>query len=617
MTDGSNSQSGSGFFVTANTIATNFHVIEDMTSGTVRVVGSSRVHNIIGVVAYDEEKDLAILQIATSIGKPLVLGGSQKPAVGEDIWAVGNPSGLEGTFSPGIVSALREFVDGSLIQITAPISPGSSGGPVVNNRAEVVGIAVGSRESGQALNFAIPVSALKTLQSNSHSPVTVRHAGLNLAKPSPRVAEVKPIPPPRSIPTPVPTPRPIVVPTPTPRPVTVIPESPRKAEASEPDQILWNEVSKQNTRESYAFYLREQPQGAYSAEARRRITAFDEAAERARWDVAVAGNSKSSFETYLSEYPNGRFVSQANDRIKQFDRAEEDAVWKSAEEEKTEYGYTGYLRKYPAGVYASVARLRLKDMGASLIPDGSVGTFITNSIGMQLAWIPSGSFMMGSPASEANRSNDEGPQRLVTIARGFWMGRYEVTQGQYEAVMGTNPSNFKNCGKDCPVEQVSWNDAKEFISRLNARNDGFVYSLPSEAEWEYAARAGTTTAFAFGNSLSSTQANFDGNYPYGNAPKGPYLERTTKVGSYRPNAWGLYDMHGNVWEWAEDIYQDSYTGLPTDGSANTTRGDSSFRLLRGGSWYIVGLNARSADRYRIILTYRSFSLGFRVVARAR
>jgi len=258
-----------------------------------------------------------------------------------------------------------------------------------------------------------------------------------------------------------------------------------------------------------------------------------------------------------------------------------------------------------------------------------------NSMGMEFAWIPSGSFMMGSTEAQLEEAwreckktfpqcpkssfEEERPHRLVRIAKGFWMGRYEVTQGQYEAVMGTNPSNFKKtCGKDCPVERVTWNDAKEFIAKLNARNDGFVYSLPSEAEWEYAARAGTTTAFAFGNSLSSTQANFDGNYPYGNAPKGPYLERTTKVGSYAANAWGLYDMHGNVWEWVEDIYnREWYSLLPTDGSANTTRGDNSVRVLRGGSWDDSGYFTRSAIRNRGDLTLRFSYLGFRVVARAR
>jgi formylglycine-generating enzyme required for sulfatase activity len=256
-----------------------------------------------------------------------------------------------------------------------------------------------------------------------------------------------------------------------------------------------------------------------------------------------------------------------------------------------------------------------------------------NDIGMEFSWIPPGSFMMGSTTSQIEDAlkeckryypdcarssfNAEQPQRLVKIAKGFWMGRHEVTQGQYEAVMGTNPSDFKICGKDCPVEEVSWNDAKEFVKRLNARNDGFVYSLPSEAEWEYAARAGTTTAFAFGDSLSSTQANFDGNYPYGNAPKGPYLEKTTKVGSYRPNAWGLYDMHGNVFEWVEDIYEGSYTGLPTDGSANTTRGDTSLRVLRGGSWLDHGRFTRSALRGWVNPSFPGVNFGFRVVARSR
>jgi len=265
-----------------------------------------------------------------------------------------------------------------------------------------------------------------------------------------------------------------------------------------------------------------------------------------------------------------------------------------------------------------------------------VGDKITNDIGMEFSWIPSGNFMMGSTDEQVEEAwrecrrfsyceredfEAQQPQRFVKIARGFWMGKYEVTQGQYEAVMGTNPSNFATCGNDCPVERVSWNEAKEFISKLNARSDGFVYSLPSEAEWEYAARAGTTTAFAFGNSLSSTQANFNGNYPYGDARNGPYLASPTTVGSYDANAWGLYDMHGNVWEWVEDIYnKDGYTGLPTDGSANTKIGDSSRRVLRGGSWSDDGYLTRSAHRYRYVPPYWYVDpgyFGFRVVARAK
>jgi formylglycine-generating enzyme required for sulfatase activity len=241
---------------------------------------------------------------------------------------------------------------------------------------------------------------------------------------------------------------------------------------------------------------------------------------------------------------------------------------------------------------------------------------LKNSIGMEFVKIPAGSFMMGSPTSEKDRNEDEGPQRRVTINYEFYMGKYEVTQEEYEEVMGTNPSNFKNCPR-CPIEQVSWDDAKSFIQKLNAKNDGYEYRLPSEAEWEYAARGGTTTPFGIGNgnSLSSEQANFDGDYPYGNAPQGKYLGKTTPVGSYQPNAFGLYDMHGNVWEWVEDIWKDNYSGLSVDGSANVSVGDSSLRVLRGGSWNFVGLLLRSAFRNRYAPATRYSNFGFRLVLR--
>jgi serine/threonine-protein kinase len=172
---------------------------------------------------------------------------------------------------------------------------------------------------------------------------------------------------------------------------------------------------------------------------------------------------------------------------------------------------------------------------------------LTNSIGMEMVYVPAGSFIMGSE----NGDSDEKPMHRVTISSGFYMGRYEVTQAQWQAVMGTNPSDFKGCD-NCPVEQVSWDDAQEFIRQMNARGDGYTYRLPTEAEWEYACRAGTTTAFAYGDLLSSEQANFDGKHPYGGASKGVYRQKTTLVGSFQPNAFGLYDMHGNVWEWCQD-----------------------------------------------------------------
>ncbi|MFM2053135.1 MAG: hypothetical protein RL456_1172 [Pseudomonadota bacterium] len=229
----------------------------------------------------------------------------------------------------------------------------------------------------------------------------------------------------------------------------------------------------------------------------------------------------------------------------------------------------------------------------------------------ELVVLPQGNFVMGSPDSEPERDKAEGPQRTVRISYPLAVGRHEVTQGQWKAVMGGNPSHFSSCGDDCPVEQVSWNDVQEYLKKLNARS-GQTYRLLSEAEWEYAARAGTTTPFHTGKTITPAQANFDGNYTYNGSAKGVYREKTVKVGSFGANAFGLYDMHGNVWEWVQDVWHDSYTGAPTDGAAWEAGGDSSRRVLRGGSWYDNPRILRSAYRNWGTPGFRDVSSGFRI-----
>ena len=239
---------------------------------------------------------------------------------------------------------------------------------------------------------------------------------------------------------------------------------------------------------------------------------------------------------------------------------------------------------------------------------------ITNSIGMKLAPIPAGKFQMGSPATEAEREPGEAAHEVV-ISRPFYLGVYEVTQGQYEKVMGKNPSFFtrRNGGSaDHPVEQVRWGEAVQFCQRLSGlaaeQSAGRTYRLPTEAEWEYACRAGTTTPFHFGSSLASTQANFNGKYPYGGTATGPFHGRTAKVGSYAPNAWGLYDMHGNVGEWCSDWYDPAYYKNgpaqdpkgPAKGVLPTGFGADCFLVVRGGCWLDEARGCRSAYRFRLM-----------------
>ena len=234
----------------------------------------------------------------------------------------------------------------------------------------------------------------------------------------------------------------------------------------------------------------------------------------------------------------------------------------------------------------------------------------TNSIGIKLMLIPKGKFIMGSPETEKQRETRE-TQHEVTISQNFYMGATEVTQAQWQKVMGNKPSFFK--GDELPVEQISWEEAVEFCKQLSEmpedKKAGRKYHLPTEAEWEYACRAGTTTPFYFGSQLNGRQANCDGTGPYGTNIKGPFLEKTSPVGKYPANAWDLYDMHGNVWEWCSDWYGEYPSGSVTDPSGPAT---GSNRVLRGSCWGILAVACRSAKRYSAPSSGRSVNIGFRV-----
>jgi len=224
----------------------------------------------------------------------------------------------------------------------------------------------------------------------------------------------------------------------------------------------------------------------------------------------------------------------------------------------------------------------------------------TNRIGMEMVGIPSGSFIMGSPLAEEGRYDNEGPQRIVTVTP-FYLGKYEVTQAQWRQVAGLptinrwlepDPSRFK--GDNLPVEKVSWEHAVEFCARLS-KFTGKTYRLPSEAEWEYACRAGTTTPFYFGSTISTDIANYNGNI-YGDGIQGVDRDQTTNVGSFSPNKFGLYDMHGNVYEWCQDSWHGDYEGAPSNSKAWEGGSGDTRKVIRGGSWDSDPRNCRSADR---------------------
>jgi formylglycine-generating enzyme required for sulfatase activity len=232
-----------------------------------------------------------------------------------------------------------------------------------------------------------------------------------------------------------------------------------------------------------------------------------------------------------------------------------------------------------------------------------------SGVPLDMIFIKGDTFTMGSPDSELDSSNNESPQHLVTIPD-FYMGKYAVTQAQWRAIMGKNFSNFP--GDNRPVEQVSWYETIDFCEKLSYLT-GKKYRLPSEAEWEYACRAGTRTPFHFGETITPNLVNYYGVYPRKSQHQSP--KGTTEVGSFPPNAFGLYDMHGNVSEWCQDIYHDNYHGAPTDGTSwgkNQEIDENTRVVMRGGSWDNLGSHCRSASRFSSFPGFLYYLIGFRL-----
>lgn len=288
------------------------------------------------------------------------------------------------------------------------------------------------------------------------------------------------------------------------------------------------------------------------------------------------------------------------------------------------------MKRYQIAIAVLIAILTSANDANADEPEISRPPIMTNSISMKLAKIPAGTFVMGSPRSEAERDDKE-ERHEVTITKPFYLGVCEVTQAEYDEVMQSagdfrNRSTFQ--GDDRPVENVEWKVAKIFCEQLSSRPEEVAtkrkYRLPTEAEWEYACRAGTSTAFYTGDSLSSEQANFNGLYPAGDGKTGKYLRQTAPVGSYPPNAFGLHDMHGNVAEWCADWYDpEYYLNSPEEDplgppfgvvSTNFTNNGNQnfFVVIRGGCWVDEGRACRSAYRYRAMPNTQYRLIGFRI-----
>ena len=377
------------------------------------------------------------------------------------------------------------------------------------------------------------------------------------------------------------------------------------------DDAAFDQATATGTASGYGAYLTKYPRGRHAAEARRRQKEAEAREDDAAFLRAQRADTSAAYAEYLREYPSGRHTAEARRHQADTLAREDDAAYERAQASDTAAAYAEYLRTYPAGRHSAEAR-RLHEQ-----KDLSPGRVFRDCDECpEMVVVPAGRYLMGSPRSEARRDDDEGPQHRVTIEDPFAVGVYEVTFAEWDACArgggcGHRPGDRGWGRGDRPVINVSWEDAQAYVRWLS-HETGQEYRLPSESEWEYVARAGTTTPFHTGRTISTDQANYNGNSTYGAGRKGTYRERTVRVGSYAANGFGLYDVHGNVWEWTQDCWNDSYRGAPTDGRA-WERGECGRRVVRGGSWdYLLPWGLRSAYRYWYVTGIRLNNLGFRV-----
>jgi len=391
-------------------------------------------------------------------------------------------------------------------------------------------------------------------------------------------------------------------------PLSVATPSPAQVQtmggATDAETALWQAASSGNSIDDYSVYIQQYPRGKYLPLAKQRIQKFNEAAtakalaeQDAAWQVAADANSVEGYQAYAKRFPAATNIAVAQAQVNSLREAqarqEESQQWLSVQK-GTSAEVALFLQRYPTGAYVTEAGALLERLRTEELEMRPGKVFKDCADCPEMVVITEGSFVMGGAGAD-----DEMPTHRVNIKR-FALGRMVVTRSEWQSVMGSVPGNSRHCGASCPVVEVNWNDAQEFIQKLNTKS-GKKYRLPSEAEWEYACRAGTSYLFCGTDNKDEMAWN-----------RGNSFGSIHPVGEKQPNAFGLYDMNGNAWQWVEDWYHNNYLGAPTDGSAWIIDGEQKTRVLRGGAWDVDSASMRAGTRFGTFPEHRNLNIGFRI-----